>query len=196
VTTALAILAGGESSRMGQPKAALRVGETPILQFILDRLHWPGETILVTAPGHEHPCGWQSFDREVVDPLPGAGPMRGLLTVLEQTTNDDAVVATTCDMPLVTREMVDHLIAALDGETQLVMTQVESRIEPFPIALRPAIRQALQSQFDAGQRSIRKLAQLPQTKLVRAPPAWPKSVWTNLNSPEDYRRFLDDQSSP
>ena len=50
----LAILAGGEGSRMGYPKGELRLGGRPILPVLLERFAWEGPTLLVTAPGRQH----------------------------------------------------------------------------------------------------------------------------------------------
>ena len=49
--TTLAILAGGEGSRMGMPKAHLTLAGVPILDYLLDHFGWPGRTMLITAPG-------------------------------------------------------------------------------------------------------------------------------------------------
>ena len=38
----LAILAGGQSSRMGAPKANLDVGGKPMLRYLLDQARWAG----------------------------------------------------------------------------------------------------------------------------------------------------------
>src|SRR6195952_3674281 len=96
--TTLAVLAGGESTRMGEPKAALRVGGKPILQYLIERFAWPGPTLLVTAPGRERPPGWERFDREVPDPVAGAGPLRGVMTALEAI-KTPFVAVVTVDMP-------------------------------------------------------------------------------------------------
>ena len=45
----LAILAGGEGSRMGKPKGHLEIAGKPILAYLLDQIGWPGPTMLVTA---------------------------------------------------------------------------------------------------------------------------------------------------
>ena len=39
--------------------------------------------MLVTAPGFERPPGFERFGREVVDPIAGIGPLRGVLTAIE-----------------------------------------------------------------------------------------------------------------
>src|SRR4051794_29668278 len=95
----LAILAGGAGSRMGRAKGELRIAGEPILEYLLDRFDWPGPTMLVTAPGREHPTGWARFTREVTDPVSDQGPLRGILTALENATTE-VVIVTPVDMPL------------------------------------------------------------------------------------------------
>src|SRR5436305_504355 len=94
----LALLAGGESSRMGRPKANIQLRGRPILEYLLDQFVWPGPTLLVTAPGHEKPPGWERFDREVSDPVAGSGPLRGVMTALESISTP-LVAIVTVDMP-------------------------------------------------------------------------------------------------
>src|SRR5262245_61010177 len=106
----LAILAGGEGARMGQPKANLRIADKSILEYLLDRFDWKGPTLLVTAPGREHPRGCERFTAEAIDPVPEQGPLRGIHTALEHTTTA-IVVITTVDMPAVGPEQFQWLIA-------------------------------------------------------------------------------------
>src|SRR5579862_8121383 len=82
-TTTLAILAGGNSRRMGFPKSQLKIQNKPILQYLLETLTWPGPTLLITAPGHEHPPAHNLFHTEAIDPTPQQGPLRGILTALQ-----------------------------------------------------------------------------------------------------------------
>src|SRR5688500_10566664 len=96
----LALLAGGEASRMGRPKGELKIAGRPVLAYLLDTFAWPGPTLLITAPGREHPPGWRRFTGECVDPLPAHGPLRGVLTALEHATTELLAVAAV-DMPAV-----------------------------------------------------------------------------------------------
>ena len=80
----LAILAGGEGRRMGLPKQNLEINSRPILEFLLDRLTWPGPTLLVTTPSRQHPPGADRFDAEEVDAIENQGPLRGILTAMQQ----------------------------------------------------------------------------------------------------------------
>src|SRR5271168_1275719 len=102
--TTLAILAGGEGSRMGRPKGPLTLGGRPILKHILAQAHWPGPTLLITSPGRQSPPAASAFDAEATDPVPGLGPMRGILTALQHAKTDQ-VVASAVDMPSINFEI-------------------------------------------------------------------------------------------
>src|SRR5437762_2106214 len=101
----LAILAGGRGERMGKPKGLLQVSDQPILTYLLKRFNWRGPTMLVTSPGREKPPGAGGFDAEVIDPVEGMGPVRGLITALENSKTQILIVASV-DMPLVGREQL------------------------------------------------------------------------------------------
>ena len=99
---------------MGRPKAELRIAGRPILEYLLQRWTWDGPTMLVTAPGREHPPGHERFDREVTDPVAGEGPLRGIVTALENAGDAAVLLVATCDMPLMTRAMLEHLAGKLE----------------------------------------------------------------------------------
>jgi molybdopterin-guanine dinucleotide biosynthesis protein A len=200
IDTTLAILAGGESRRMGRPKAELRVGDRPILEYLLRRFTWDGPTMLVTAPGRERPSGGEKFDREVSDP-PGAkvGPMRGVLTALQHAATPHVII-TPLDMPLVRREQFDILLGALRDRPEVSgvmwrrLVDQSDEIEPFPCALRSGAAETISRQLELHRRSMRALAHLPQFMTIELPVEIPDEVWTNLNEPEDAERFLHDVS--
>lgn len=178
---------------MGIPKGELRIAGKPILQYLLEQWNWPCPTLLVTAPGRQHPPGWESFDREAIDPVAGEGPLRGIVTALENSSGAQAIIIATCDMPRVTRRMLDHLRAQLAADRTIwgVMIERAGEIEPFPLALRTSALELLRERLNQRARSLHPLAKLPQFRLIAPPPDWDERVWTNLNAPEDYRRFTD-----
>jgi molybdenum cofactor guanylyltransferase len=191
----LAILAGGEGTRMGRPKARLAVDGEPILRFLLKQFGWPGPTLLVTAPGNEGPPGREGFDREVSDPIRGMGPLRGILTALEHC-NTPLLAVATVDMPGITGEHLRWLAEALDSLSDALglmplhaVPGGEPRLEPFPCLLRTSARPSVQSHLDAGRRSVRSLVSLPGWSTANTPAEWDVRVWTNLNHPADLEAF-------
>jgi molybdopterin-guanine dinucleotide biosynthesis protein A len=182
----LAVLAGGEGSRMGRPKGELCLGNRPILEFLLDRWNWPGPTMLVTAPGREKPPGAESFSREVVDAVAGQGPLRGILTAMESAVTE-SVVFTTVDMPGVGRPQLNW-IAGRSGTLGTMMSR-SGAIEPFPSILRVSAIEIVRRRLDAGRRSVHGLSEEPGFEIVPVPEVWEASVWLNLNTPQDWDVF-------
>jgi molybdopterin-guanine dinucleotide biosynthesis protein A len=191
----LAILAGGEGSRMGAPKGLLRIAGRPILEYLLDQFAWPGPTMLVTAPGREHPPAWERFGRECVDPIAGLGPLRGVLTSLENTTTEWVAVATV-DMPAIGRERIETLAAAVQaGDLGAMFRRFvpggdEMRVEPFPLLVAKGAAAAMRSRMRAGALSVVRLLDEPEFAVCDAPQAWGDAVWANLNRPADLASFL------
>jgi molybdopterin-guanine dinucleotide biosynthesis protein A len=191
----LAILAGGEGSRMGRPKADLQVHGGPLLSYLHRRFAWSGPTLLVTAPGRERPSGGEAFDCEVTDPLAGAGPLRGILTALEHATTPLLLVAAV-DMPRVAQAHLQWLLDRLESRVDLagLFLRRGELLEPLPCAFRvdraiPHARAAL----DAGRRSIRSLLEAPGFATVGAPAEWDATgVWTNVNDPPAWDAFVRD----
>jgi molybdopterin-guanine dinucleotide biosynthesis protein A len=181
---------------MGRAKGLLSLDGQPIVERLLDRLAWAGATILVTAPGRERPPGWQRFDLEVVDPVDGQGPLRGLLTAIEAAQTSE-IVAVAIDMPGLTSApllwMVERLLHTPRAAVVMVerMTSRGLQIEPLPMALRtddalPLIKRKL----SVGQLALSGLAEEPRFVVERCPPDWPDQFWTNLNHPNDVSAYL------
>jgi molybdopterin-guanine dinucleotide biosynthesis protein A len=189
--TTVAVLAGGEGRRMGGPKGALALDGRPILERLLDRLDWPGPTLLVTAPGREHPEGWRRFTSEVTDPVAGQGPLRGILTALEHALTDDVVVIPV-DMPNITSAPLAWLTARL-GENEAavaVMVERNGRVEPLPAVFRagPA-RMLVRGHLADGRLALHRLAASSKVAVVPASSEWPVDFWVNLNTPSELAAY-------
>lgn len=193
--TTLAVLAGGEGRRMGGPKGVLALDGRPIIERLLDRLDWPGPTLLVTAPGREHPPGWRRFTNEVTDPVAGEGPLRGILTALEHSSTDEVVVLPV-DMPNVTPAPLAWLAACLRDSPATAAVMVErpgrapSRIEPLPATFRASTAQMLvRARLADGQLALHRLAKSSEIVVVPASSDWPGDFWVNLNTPSDLATY-------
>ncbi|MCA1481327.1 molybdenum cofactor guanylyltransferase, partial [Bradyrhizobium sp. NBAIM08] len=129
----LALLAGGEGSRMGKPKGDLRVNGVPLAEHVWRRASWPGPTLLVTAPGREHPPGAGVFGREVTDPESRGGPLRGILTALENATTPLLLTAA-LDMPRMAKPQYDWLVEQLRvaPDAAGLLCRRGGEIEPLP----------------------------------------------------------------
>lgn len=177
---------------MGTSKAALAIRGEPILQFILRRIDWPGPTLLVTAPGRENPPGAERFDREVHDPVADQGPLRGVLTALKSMETASAIVIAV-DMPAVMRSDLEWLVDNFAARPQAaaLMTRRDGQIEPLPCVMRESAIALVEEHLGTGRRSLNGLTSDSRVLTIDAS-ARPGRAWLNVNTPDDWNRFLAD----
>ncbi len=189
----LAILAGGRGHRMGMLKSRLTIQNRPILQYLLEQIDWPGPTLLITSSADPDPPGGARFGRRAADAVEGQGPLRGVLTALQNIDTAMAIILT-IDMPLLRAPHLQFVIQALQrrGCDGLMLRGPENQIEPFPLACQKSGAFHIQSRIDRGLLSVHSLTEDTRFAVESAPAGWDPSIWTNLNFPDDLQAFLLD----
>lgn len=119
----LAIIAGGQSRRMGRDKAFLRLGDKALIQHLLERTADLGqaETLLITnKPAAYAHLGLPMYG----DALPDKGALGGIYTALLRATCP-VVLALACDMPFVDARLLRFMLSQLDAQTDVVAPRVD-----------------------------------------------------------------------
>lgn len=106
------LLAGGQSSRMGRDKGMIRIGKLLMYQYPLRVLEALCDEILISTC---NPMETEEDYEQVCDKIPGIGPIGGVVTCLEKSSNDLNIVLS-YDLPLVNRELFTELLK-YSGET-------------------------------------------------------------------------------
>ncbi len=191
------ILCGGESRRMGRPKAWLPFAGTTMLEHVIGRVSEVcAEIVVVAAPGQSIPTV-EERACVVRDDVQGQGPLRGLLAGLAGISGvTDLVFATSTDAPFLVRGWIQTLVGLI-GEHELAIPEVDGFLHPLASLYRrePALT-AIRSLLDEGQSRPAALRSRLKT-LVLGPDAFREvdpafSTLRNLNSPEDYEAALRD----
>jgi len=172
---------------MGAPKHQLTVSGVPMLRHMAERLSWPGPTLLVLAADSTQPFGGECFDRIIRDRGPGAGPLRGIATALEDSPTT-ALISIPVDMPGLERPQLTWLIDAINQHPALnglLLSRGPGIIEPFPAIFRAGASVILRALLASGHLALRGLAEHAQFAAIPAPANWPASTWINLNEPKD-----------
>lgn len=108
---AAAVLAGGQSRRMGRDKAFVPFGGRPLIERALETLDRRFDDVLVVANDLER---YAYLGRRVVADLrPGAGSLGGIYTAVALGTSEAAshVFVCACDMPFIDEALIDLLLA-------------------------------------------------------------------------------------
>lgn len=176
------LMAGGQSSRLGQPKQSLEVGGETLAARAARVLAQVAQRVTVVGPPGERP-DWVPADCDWVgDPLPHGGPLVGLAAGLAAVRGELVAVAP-CDLPLLAPATYRALRRVADNGDAAVATWKQ----PQPLVAvywREAALAAAERLLARGERRAQQLlGELPHTLVER------HEVALNLNTPADLERF-------
>lgn len=193
------VLAGGQSRRMGLPKAGLAIGGEPLLRRVAHRLLLAVPKVVVVGPPE---LAELVPDLAVLQDLhPGIGPLAGIETGLLSVTAG-LIFVVACDMPFLNPDLVRAMVeyAEADPETDLVALPApkgggEVTLEHLHAVYRRSCLPAVTRAVSSGRYALHELfGQLrvhtfPEA-LTRQLDPWGRST-LNANSPADWERVLE-----
>jgi molybdopterin-guanine dinucleotide biosynthesis protein A len=132
------VLAGGRSSRMGTPKAALEWHGSTLLRRVVGVVgrSIDGPVVVVRASGQTLP--WLPDGVEVVeDAREGRGPLQGLAAGLAAVRDRaHAAYVSSTDVPLLHPRFIRRVLAALDDDVDVVLPEVGGFRHPLAAVYR------------------------------------------------------------
>ena len=192
------ILAGGKSSRMGTPKAALDWHGSTLLRRVtgLAQRTVDGPVVVVRAPGQQLPQIPPSVE-VVSDAREGRGPLQGLAAGLAAIGGraEVAYVSST-DVPLLHPAFMRRVIGAFTAEVDVVLPEIHGFRQPLSAAYRARLLPEVETLIAADKlkpaflfercRVLRldDAAMLRDGALAASDPDLASVC--NLNEPEDY----------
>lgn len=182
-----AVLAGGQSRRMGRTKALIDVGGQPMATHVANALEAAGCRDIVLVGGD--PTELASLDLLVIaDRYPGEGPVGGVLTALhhhQQLHRGAAthVAVAACDLPELTAGAVERLLDAVTGATDVVVAMTH-RLEPAFAVWNVQAIASIEAAFETGTRAMHEVLALFDVATV----AIDANEMRNVNRPEDLLR--------
>ncbi len=187
------LLAAGASSRMGEPKALLKIGDRTFLQNIVNILHRARVediTIVVGADADavQSSLGWFT-GRVVHNPRWCEGQLTSLLTGMDAASSESVHGFLICpvDRPLLTQDTVVKVLHGFwsSGKNIVIPTYRGKRGHPviFGASLLPALHGL---SGDCGANSLFRT--LPQE--ILEVPTENEGILCNIDTPEDYRERI------
>jgi molybdopterin-guanine dinucleotide biosynthesis protein A len=191
------ILCGGQSRRMGQPKASLPFGPELMLQRVARLLgEVAGPIVVVAAPDQDVPALPDSI-RIVRDEVSDRGPLQGLLAGLAALPEGvELAYATATDVPFLRPAWVTRLVELIEGH-DLAIPEIGGYLHPLAALyrirrVRPAVERLLREDRLRPVFLLEALGALrvDAEMMVGVDPEL--ATLRNLNTPEDYRRALEE----
>jgi molybdopterin-guanine dinucleotide biosynthesis protein A len=191
------VLCGGESRRMGQPKAWLPFGPERLLQRVVRLIGTVAQpVVVVAATGQELP----DLPAEVSiarDPVAGRGPLQGLAAGLSALHDSvELVYATATDVPLLEPRWIPRLVDLIKG-FDLAIPFVDDYHHPLAALYRKSAVLPVIERLLADDR-LRPLFLVESVKTRVVSGDEMREVdpqlqtLRNLNFPENYQRALHD----
>lgn len=160
------ILAGGRSTRMGEPKQRLRIG---------------GRSLLATARNLAREAGFpvRTIYRDCV---PHCGPLSGIWTAFERL-KTESIIFLSCDMPFVPVSHLLQLHRTLKKSPMGVFTKTDDR-PGFPFLLQRNCLPALTRQMEERQYALRDFSRKLNANFL-SPKSGSEFEFSNINTPAE-----------
>ncbi|MGA6972936.1 MAG: molybdenum cofactor guanylyltransferase [Candidatus Binatus sp.] len=193
--TGAIVLVGGQSSRMGQPKAALDFGGLPLLtRIVIELKRRFDEIVIVAAPASALQPRIEVAGIKIVhDETAFEGPLGALRRGLDEVEHRVAF-ACSCDLPLLNADVAAALVAMLE-DFDAVIPEVGGKLQPLHAVYRKHCARRIESLAASGEKRLtasvgaidaRKVCEDELRKID------PQLLsFFNVNTPEDYRRALE-----
>lgn len=182
-----AVLAGGASTRMGRPKAALPWGAGNLVEFQTGRLATLfREVFVVVKEEPDYPIGPA---RVLIDSTPDFATIYGLVRALEEA--EDRIFILGVDLPGLTHDLVHEIaMRGLRTAAAALIPEAEGRLQPLAAVWRKSAARFAQNRIARGMLSLTGLAEeigadiLPESE-------WRKfdrsgNAFANLNTFQEY----------
>lgn len=174
----VAILIGGDSSRMGKDKATFEVDGVAMANRVSQAAESAGasEILLIggtSARAKKLNGTWKK------DSFPGEGPLGGVITALKSAENDSVVVLS-CDMPFITGAVIESLVRGL-GDAQASVGRTDRLNWLCSAWSKDECLDTLQSVWKRNERAVHRAAVLLDVAEVPVPAV----AVRNINTPED-----------
>ena len=188
------ILAGGQSRRMGQNKALMRLGNEPLIVHVIRQMESVTDELLLIT---NEPDLYTSLKLPIcTDILPDMGALGGLHTGLSYAANS-TVICVGCDMPLLQSNLLSHLVALL-SPYDAVVPYVQAVDRPSPVfqtlsaAYSKRCLPVIDEMLAVGELRVHALYDRIDARIVQ-PHEWrefdPRGLsFFNINTPEDFEK--------
>mgnify|MGYP005832398511 CR=1 FL=1 len=197
------ILSGGKSTRMGQNKSFLKIGEKYIIEHITNLMKSIFSKVLLIT---NEPELYDFLQVEIyTDIFKNVGPLAGIHSGLVHSKTEKNFIIS-CDIPLMNKEMISSIIE-FPSDALITLPKADGYIQQlcgvYNKELIPLIEKIISSDTKKENRNdsqakrnckIHNLIESLPTKIIENPEnlkGYHDNIFLNMNKPEDYNHILN-----
>ena len=188
------ILSGGKSSRIGTDKAFLNLNDQPTILRLIELLDSIFSEVAISS---NQPELYEFTKKKVIkDIVPDKGPISGIHSALNSS-NTIINFILSCDMPLVSREVINYL-CDFKSNKKILLPRAQGRIQQLCGLYSKNILTEVEMLLDESSKpgsqtkgSIYELIDRVDAEIidVDAQIFYHPNLFFNVNTPEDYKRI-------
>lgn len=190
------ILAGGQSTRMGQEKGLVKILGKTMIEYVLDVAQSLTDRIVIVSANPDY----QPFGYELIqDQISFSGPAAGIDAMLQHSSSPKNLVLS-CDMPLIDAQSIRVLIDE-SKSFDITAAAKDLGIQPFPAVFHAQCKEQWRSLLSEGYKKLQDyfqhsaVNQVDPQKLLRYNPMLFKNVNTLSDITETEAFILKPSSS-
>ncbi len=169
---------------MGQDKGFLLYKNKPFVNHSIDALLPLTQEIFIVSDHKKYDSlGYKRIEDVIKD----AGPLSGIVSGLRVANNRYCLVVS-CDVPLLTTQVLRLLIDAITKEETVIMLKTQTHQMPllalYPVSCLPVLEKSLFS----GNRKVKIALKNCKVKYVMVDSCFEKNI-QNINTPEEFEHI-------
>ncbi len=177
------VLAGGESSRMGEDKSLMFFKEQQLIDYSLSALEPFCKEILISSSKDVH----KLFNYKIIsDEFNNIGPIAGLYSALKNS-KTNYIIVLPCDSPMVKKEFVKYLISEISGNKDALIPTLNHFSEPLFAIYHKRILPIVEKQIEKQDYKLQNLLEKISIKTIEVQD---RSCFVNINTKDDYHKYL------
>ncbi|PDZ03686.1 molybdenum cofactor guanylyltransferase [Bacillus cereus] len=192
------VLAGGMSSRFGEPKALAIWKGTPFVEHIVKVMTSTLQEVVVISHSDIKERVEQLVQVPVIEDIPhykGSGPLAGIVSGMEYIEADWYAIMP-CDAPNVSQEWFTILLEQTSNEYDAVVPIINGRKQPLLAAYHNRVKEKIYALLQEEKRSMGQLLSQCNVKYIAGEDVQANADWfINVNTKEEYMQAQKDLSN-
>ncbi|KFN01990.1 molybdenum cofactor guanylyltransferase [Bacillus clarus] len=192
------VLAGGMSSRFGEPKALASWQGHTFAEHIVTVMQSTLQNVVLIS----HPTIKERLTHlvkvPVIEDIPlykGHGPLAGIVSGMEYIDSDWYMIVP-CDVPNVSKEWITILLGQIRDEYDAIVPIIEGRKQPLLAAYHKRMKEKIYRSLQEERRSMGQFLSQCNVKYVIGEDLCAKEEWfMNVNTKDEYVKAQKDLSN-